>query len=156
MRISTLSLTLACLSLSASNSFAAPPASLTARLAAQNALFEEQYQSDLKTSPETATAFGDYRYNDQLDDYSLAGDARQNATNEAFLARLKAIDTNGFSEQDQLSHELLIRVLQQRLDNYSFKVHEMPVTQLGSPATEFADLPLAVPFDTVKQYEDYI
>ena len=135
---------------------AAVPVSVESRLAAQNALFEEQYQSDLKTSPETATAFGDYRYNDQLDDYSLAGDARQNATNEAFLARLKAIDTNGFSEQDQLSHELLIRVLQQRLDNYSFKVHEMPVTQLGSPATEFADLPLAVPFDTVKQYEDYI
>ena len=72
MRTGTLSLILACLSLSASHSFAAPPASVAARLAEQNALFEEQYQSDLKASPETASQYGDYRYNDQLDDVSLA------------------------------------------------------------------------------------
>jgi hypothetical protein len=29
------------------------------RLAAQNALFEEQYESDLRNAPERATAFGD-------------------------------------------------------------------------------------------------
>jgi hypothetical protein len=32
------------------------------RLAAQNALFDEQYESDLGNFPERATAFGDYRY----------------------------------------------------------------------------------------------
>jgi len=52
--------------------FAAEPSPITQRLAQQNALFEEQYQADLKASPERATAFGDYRYNDQLDDESLA------------------------------------------------------------------------------------
>ena len=36
------------------------------RVAAQNALFEEQYESDLRNFPERATAFGDYRYNDKL------------------------------------------------------------------------------------------
>ena len=36
------------------------------RLAAQNALFEEQYESDLRNFPERATAFGDYRYNNRL------------------------------------------------------------------------------------------
>jgi hypothetical protein len=41
------------------------------RLAAQNALFEEQYESDLRNFPERATAFGDYRYNDKLAEYSL-------------------------------------------------------------------------------------
>ena len=45
---------------------------LTERLAEQNALFDEQYESDLRNSPERATAFGDYRYNDKLGDYSLA------------------------------------------------------------------------------------
>jgi len=38
----------------------------------RNALFEEQYESDLKAHPETATALGDYRYNDQLNDVSLS------------------------------------------------------------------------------------
>ena len=39
------------------------------RLAAQNALFDEQYESDLRNFPERATSFGDYRYNDKLADY---------------------------------------------------------------------------------------
>src|SRR5580658_6673629 len=41
------------------------------RLEAQNALFDEQYESDLRNFPERATAFGDYRYNDRLADYSV-------------------------------------------------------------------------------------
>ena len=48
------------------------PAPLADRLAAQNALFEEQYQNGLKESPERATATGDYRYNDRLSDVSPA------------------------------------------------------------------------------------
>jgi uncharacterized protein (DUF885 family) len=75
------------------------------RLSAQNALFEEQYESDLRNFPERATAFGDYRYNDKLNDYSLDGIAQRHATDEAFLTRLEAISTIGFSDQDQLSYD---------------------------------------------------
>ncbi len=46
------------------------------RLAAQNALFEEHYETDLRNFPERATAYGDYRYNDKLAQYSLASDRR--------------------------------------------------------------------------------
>ncbi len=80
------------------------------RLAAQNALFEEQYETDLRNFPERATAFGDYRYNDKLAEYSLAAIVQRHKTDEAFLARLEAIPSTGFSDQDQLSHDLLIRV----------------------------------------------
>jgi len=126
------------------------------RLAAQNALFEEQYESDLRNFPERATSFGDYRYNDQLGDYSLEAIARRNGTNEAFLARLEAIATEGFSDQDQLSHDLLVRVLKQRLTDFRLKEYEMPINQQNGIHTSLADLPLSVPFDTVKQYEDYV
>jgi uncharacterized protein (DUF885 family) len=131
-------------------------APLSARLAAQNALFEEQYQSDLKAHPERATAYGDYRYNDQLDDYSLAAIAYDHATDEAFLARLTAIPTTGFTEQDKLSHDLLVRTLQQRNADYGFRDYEMPVSQMSGPHVGLADLPLAVPLDSVRHYEDYI
>src|SRR5271170_1650371 len=98
MRIDALSLALAtCFCLSASTSLAAPPASVAARVAAQNALFEEQYRADLKASPETATSYGDYRYNDKLDEASMAEAEREHATDEQFLARLKAIPTTGFA-----------------------------------------------------------
>jgi uncharacterized protein (DUF885 family) len=130
--------------------------SVESRVAAQNALFEEYYQSELKTHPERATAYGDYRYNDRLDDYSLAGSASQNAADQAFLARLEAIPTKDLSEQDLLSHEVLRSTLRQRIKNYDFKEYEMPVSQMDGPHVQLADLPLAVPFDSVKQYEDYI
>lgn len=129
---------------------------VTDRLAAQNAVFEEQYESDLRNFPERATSFGDYRYNDKLADYSLAGIAQRNETNRAFLARLQAIPTTGFSDQDLLSHDLLIRVLQQRIADFDLKEYEMPVNQQNGVHTSLADLPLSVPFDSVKHYEDYI
>ena len=60
------------LAFATSATFAQSVKPLPDRLAAQNALFDEQYESDLKNSPERATSFGDYRYNDQLGQYSLA------------------------------------------------------------------------------------
>src|SRR5580704_13907658 len=78
------------------------------RLAAQNALFEEQYESDLRNFPERATAFGDYRYNDKLAEYSLQAIAEREKINQDFLARVEAIPSAGFSDQDQLSHDLMI------------------------------------------------
>jgi len=136
--------------------FAQDSKTVAERLAAQNALFDEQYESDLRNFPERATAFGDYRYNDQLAEYSLAAIAQRDQTNRGFLARLQAIPTTGFSDQDVLSHDLLIRVLQQRIADFDLKEYEMPVNQQNGIHTSLADLPLSVPFDSVKHYEDYI
>jgi uncharacterized protein (DUF885 family) len=157
-----LSLSLLCLLafagfLTAQNPNSSPSSKPVAdRVAAQNVLFEAQYESDLKYFPERATAFGDYRYNDKLADYSLEAIAQRNKTNQEFLARLQAIDTTSFSDQDQLSHDLMVRVLQQRITDYNFKEYEMPISQVNGIHTSLADLPLSVPFTTVKQYEDYI
>ncbi len=126
------------------------------RLSQQNTLFDEYYETQLKAHPETATAFGDYRYNDQMNDYSLAGAAADKERDQAFLARLRAIPVDGFAEQDKLSHQVLQRTLEQHLADYGFKEYEMPVSQMSGPQTHLADLPLAVPLDSVKHYEDYI
>jgi uncharacterized protein (DUF885 family) len=132
------------------------PGSVQQRLAEQNALFDEYYETELKTHPEMATAYGDYRYNDQLNDYSLADATSENQRDQTYLMRLKAISVAGFAEQDTLSHEVLARALEQRIANYGFKEYEMPVNQMSGPQTHLADLPLAVPLDSVKHYEDYI
>ena len=126
------------------------------RLAAQNALFEEQYESDLRNFPLRATAYGDYRYNDRLGEYSLAAIFQRHKTDVEFLTRIQAIETSGFSDQDQLSHDLLIRVLQQRISDFDLKEYEMPINQQNGIHTGLADLPLSVPFDSVKHFEDYI
>jgi uncharacterized protein (DUF885 family) len=126
------------------------------RVAAQNAIFDDYYETELRNFPERATAFGDYRYNDRLDDYSLDGIMQRHKTDDSFLARIEAISTTGFADQDQLSHDLMARVLQQRITDFGFKEYEMPINQQNGIHTKLADLPLSVPLDSVKHYEDYI
>ena len=140
----------------ATSVFAQAPKPVAERLTVQNALFDEQYEADLRNFPERATAFGDYRYNDRLADYSLDAIQKRHETDEGFLKRLEAIPTADFSDQDQLSHDLLIRVLRQRAADFNLKEYEMPINQQNGIHTSLADLPLAVPFDSVKHYEDYI
>jgi uncharacterized protein (DUF885 family) len=126
------------------------------RVAKQNALFEEYYQASLKNFPERATAFGDYRYNSQLAQVSLEEIARQHAEDDAFLARLKAIPTDGMSDKDLLSHRILEKLLERADVNYALKNYEMPVNQQNGVHTQLADLPNAMPFDSVQHYQDYI
>src|SRR6266480_7391389 len=112
------------------------------RVAQQNALFEEFYQTGLKNSPERATSFGDYRYNALLAQYSLAEIARQHAEADEFLKRLQAIPTDGMSDKDLLSHQVMQRQLEREDVNYRLKNHEMPVNQQNGIHTRLADLPL--------------
>src|ERR1700735_2407549 len=135
------------------------PASLASRIAAQNALFDDAWQDALKTSPTRATSVGDYRYNDQLGDYSLAASATRHQRDLTDLARIKAIDPSGFPEQDLISHDLFLRQLQERIEDYDLKEFEMPLSASGGGGgihANLADLPLSMPFDSVKHYEDYI
>jgi uncharacterized protein (DUF885 family) len=134
-------------------------ASVASRLAAQNALFDDAWQANLKMNPIQATAVGDYRYNDQLSDYSLSAQATRHQRDLADLARIKAIDPSGFTEEDEISHDLFLRQLQERVENYDLKEFEMPLSASGGGGgihANLADLPLSMPFDSVKHYEDYI
>src|ERR1700722_12256256 len=126
------------------------------RVAAQNALFDEQHESHLLNFYESAPAVGDYPHNDKLGDRSLEAIAQYHKTDADFLARLAAIRTTGFTDQDQLSHDLLVRVLTQRITDFDLKEYEMPVNQQNGIHTSLADLPLSVPLDSAKHYEDYI
>ena len=103
-----------------------------------------------------ATAIGDYRYNDQLGDNSLAAVAQRHDINAAYLVRIKAISPEGFSEEDRTSHDLFLRQLQEGMDDYDLKDYELPINAQGGIHTELADMPLSVPLHSVKHYEDYL
>src|SRR5579864_522249 len=129
---------------------------VAARLAAQNALFKAQYEDDMRASPETATARADYRYNAMLDDRSVTASVKQNAADRSYRAKLAAISTHGFPEQDRLSYYLLLHVLDDRIADFELKNYVMPLSQIDSIHLALADLPNAVPLDSVKHYQDYI
>src|SRR5438034_3329462 len=134
----------------------AETASVADRVAEQNKLFDEFYETGLKNSPERATAYGDYRYNNLLGQYSLKEIARQHVEADDFLRRLKAIPTDGMGDKDLLSHRVMQRQIEREDINYELKNYEMPVNQQNGVHTRLADLPLSVPFDSVQHYQDYI
>jgi uncharacterized protein (DUF885 family) len=130
--------------------------SVAARLASQDALFKEQFEDYMRASPESETARGDYRDNAMLDDYSLAASVKQNSVDRAYRAKLERISTQGFPEQDRLSHDLLLHVLDNRIADYALKDYEMPISQMQGIHNSLADLPNSVPLDTVQHYDDYV
>ena len=76
----------------------AAPSDVSTRVKALNDLLAEQWQYQLKESPEFATILGDYRYNDRFSDITIAHALQQKKDAQAFLARFEAIDTTGVEE----------------------------------------------------------
>src|SRR5271155_4635113 len=72
-----------------------------------NDLLDEQWQYNLRTSPEFASILGDKRYNDKLSDASEKFNLEDVETSKKFLARFEKIDTTGFPEQEQLNKTLM-------------------------------------------------
>ena len=72
-------------------------------------LFDEEWQYELRSDPETATSLGDNRYNDRLADRSPQFYQSDREAKSKFLAQFEAIDSTGLSTQDALSREVGLR-----------------------------------------------
>ena len=70
--------------------------------------------------------------------------------------RLRAIDTAGLSEQERLSAVLLQRILEETQEGARYKEWELPVTQIHGPDIDIPQLVAEIPFDDVKDCENYI
>ncbi|WP_263365425.1 DUF885 domain-containing protein [Edaphobacter bradus] len=132
------------------------PDSVAARSKALSALFAEIWEDRLKHSPEFASTLGDKRYNDQLSDYSVAEVNARLARGRVFIQQLGEIDTTGLTEQENLSKSLMLRDLTDRQEAAPFKEWEMPVNQFSGFHTELPRLVNELPFDSVKDYDDYV
>jgi uncharacterized protein (DUF885 family) len=132
------------------------PTNLDARREALKKLVAEEWEYEMHESPLAATIYGDYRYNDKLDDFSIGEVLRQDKAERDFLARLDAIDVSGFPEQEQLNKTLLARKLRQGLEDTELKNYEMPLDQFNGVHLSLAQIASGVPTNTSRQYEDYL
>ena len=119
-------------------------------------LFDEEWEYELKQSPEMATALGDNRYNDRLDDYSEQAAQGDIAEKQQFLTRFEAISTAGLPPQEVLSRELMIRNLKQEIEGAQFKPWEMPVDQMNGPHLSLVDMVTLMPFNNTHDYDNYL
>jgi uncharacterized protein (DUF885 family) len=119
-------------------------------------LIAEEWEYEMRESPESATYLGDYRYNDRWSDSSLAHIQQQKRDMESWLTRFTAIDTSGFPEQEKLNQSLMVRNLKEGLEGFELKTYEMPVNQFFGAHLQFPQIVAVVPLDSTKHYEDYL
>ncbi|HEV2196662.1 MAG TPA: DUF885 domain-containing protein [Candidatus Acidoferrum sp.] len=135
---------------------ASAQASLAERRKQLNDLLAENWDYTMRISPIWASMLGDKRFNDKLPDFSekaIYGDLEEQ---KKFLARFQAIDTNGFPEQEVLNKTLMVRNIELQLEDAKFKEWEMPVTQFSGLHIDLPQWFSVLPFDSAKDYEDYI
>jgi uncharacterized protein (DUF885 family) len=140
----------------AAPAFAADLPSLDIRRQQLNQLLADEWEYELRESPELATLIGDYRYNDRWSDYSLAHVQRQKQDLKQWVTRFAAIDASGFPEQEKLNQVLMLRNLRERIEAIDLKTFEMPVDQQDGAQLTFAEALTIIPFDSTRHYEDYL
>ena len=119
-------------------------------------LLQAQWEYTLRERPELATSIGDYRYNDRWSDLSLAHVAQRKHDLGQWLARFEAVDSSGFTEQEQLSEQLMVRDLKQEIESIDLKTYQMPIDQFNGVHLGAAQFVAVMPFDSTKHYEDYL
>ena len=154
MRLLTCLLLLAALPVAAASEPSA--ADLDTRRVALRKLLKEHWQYSLAHSPEFASILGDKRWNDQVSDLSRKAVDDQLAASKRYLKRFQAINTSGFSDQERLNKDLMVDQLQNEIALSRFRSWEMPVNQMGGIHLQTPQLVSIFPFDTVKDYDDYI
>jgi len=131
-------------------------ADLGARRKAFNQLIADEWEFEMRESPESATTVGDYRYNDRWSDLSLGHVPKQRETLSKWLAQFQGVDTTGFPEQEKLSQLLMVRNLKERIEAIDLKLYLMPVDQFYGIQLSLAQFVSFIPFNSTKQYEEYL
>lgn len=134
----------------------APSTQASANRKALDQLLDEQWQYQLKESPELATTIGDYRYNSRWTNYSPGHVAAIQAAATNFLKRFEALDPQGLDEQRSLSLKMMERQLKDQLESIRLKNYEMPLDQIEGVQILLPGFVASIPFDSTQHYEDYL
>jgi len=118
-------------------------------------LLNDSWEWELAENPVRASRLGDRRFNDRWADMSLEAIERRYAEQQAFLRRLRTIDSSQLSASDALNYDLFRRQLEDSLDSHAFKNYLMPMSQRGGVQSLEATAE-TLRLDDVKDYEDWL
>ncbi len=119
-------------------------------------LFDAEWQWSLREYPEFATAIGDPRYNDRLNDRSEAAIERTHAHERDALKRIREIDRTLLTGQDVVSYDLYRRGTEERVELQRFPAERMPISPMGGVHIAIPELPRIAPLRTAKDYDDFL
>jgi len=125
-----------------------------------HALVEEYFDELLPLDPLYATFIGENRYNDRLaNDLSAEHIGRRRELEQRYLAQVQALQVETLDEPDRLTADVFVRERATVLKRLSFPGHLLPVDQLYSLPSVFAQLgsgTSAQPFATIADYENFL
>lgn len=133
---------------------AAPAAGETA--ARLHDLFDREWEFRVSSSPTFATGVGRHEWNHLLPDVSPEARDRRAAETAAFLEELAGIDRSALERTDQVNYDMFKRQLELRLASHRFKTWEIPINADSGFHSGLARMGKNMPFETVKDYENYI
>lgn len=132
------------------------PSSTTSASKRLHVLIRTLWQKHMQRYPLFASAVGDLRYNDKLPDMSLDGFKRRAQQDQNWIKALEQIPAAQLNQTDQVNRALLLRWLGDRLQEYRFSYHFVPITNRYGFHISFPGQWRQLPFQTRKHYEDYI
>ena len=124
------SIVVVCLSIASSIATAQPRARAGDETARFHALLDEEWEWELRDHPELATAVGDSRYDDKLEDDSPAAIERRKARARELLDRVKKIDRAKLSAGDALNYDLFLRDASLDVEGQRFPAELLALNQL--------------------------
>jgi len=128
--------------------------------AALNSLVEEYFERQLELAPMLATAIGDSRYDDRLDDSTSPGFREKVFGNEqAFLDRALRIDAAKLSPAARISHDIFVSERELLLAGQKFHEEYMPFNQMTGLPMDLAVYGSGTgpqPFATAKDYDRFL
>src|SRR3982751_2807064 len=99
---------------------------------ALNLVVEEYFDTQLELSPMNATAIGDARFDDRLDESTSPGFREKSLGIErAYLDRAKAVDVAQLSASSRLTLEIFVSEREQALAGQPFHEEYMPFNQMS-------------------------
>ena len=119
-------------------------------------LFSDEWEFRMQEDPLFATLCGDHRYDDRLPSVSEADFTRRLARMRTFLDQARSIERAALTSEERLNHDIFMHVLENEIAETGFRAYLMPMSKTGGFHSSFAELPEYVPFDTPKDYENYI
>jgi uncharacterized protein (DUF885 family) len=94
------------------------------------ALADEYWEFHLETSPLLASYFGDHRFDDRADDLSAEGEQAIRSKLAEFFERVGQIPTDGLSDSDAVTRELLDGELRERMSMIDLRYIELASDQM--------------------------
>src|SRR6187551_2384951 len=128
--------------------------------AALHALVEEYFDRQLELSPMSATAIGDTRFDDRLDESTSPGFREKSLGIErAYLDRAQAIDAPRLSASSRLTLEIFVSEREQALAGQPFHEEFMPFSQMNGLPMDlvvYGSGEGPQPFATLADYERFL